>query len=237
MGLSGEQETGAGLTPTFSEDILSLEVCGPEQEHFSVIDVPGIFKNTTPGVTTKTDMTMVKTMVQKYMTNPRSVILAVVPSNVDIATQEILEMAKEADPKGERTLGVLTKPDLVDRGAERDVADLVEGKRHQLRLGWCLLRNPGQLDLSDQALNRHAIETDFFIQKAPWNGLDKDRVGIQALKARLREILAGHIRHEFPKVCLLCVSYSKPRCLANRYKGQIRTQQEIKKTARNLLQV
>lgn len=203
MGLSKTQRSGPGITPTFSEDILSLEVCGPDQEHFSVIDVPGIFKNTTQGLTTKADIEMVKSMVQRYMTNSRSVILAVIPSNVDIATQEILEMAKEADPGGERTLGVLTKPDLVDRGAERDVTDLVEGKRHQLTLGWCLVRNPGQQDLlSDQAMDRHAVETDFFIQKAPWNRLEKDRVGIQPLQARLREILAGHIRHEFPKVCL-----------------------------------
>ena len=65
-------------------------------------------------------------MVYHYMKNPRSVILAVIPANVDIATQEILKMAKKCDAGGERTLGVLTKPDLVDRGAENRVVDLVQ---------------------------------------------------------------------------------------------------------------
>ena len=60
------------------------------------------------------------------MRNPRSVILAVIPANVDIATQEILEMAEELDVKGERTLGVLTKPDLVDKGAEPPVIAIIE---------------------------------------------------------------------------------------------------------------
>ena len=46
---------------------------------------------------------------------------AVVPANVDIATQEIIQMAEDADPHGQRTLGVLTKPDLVDKGAEDKV--------------------------------------------------------------------------------------------------------------------
>ena len=43
------------------------------------------------------------------------------PANVDIATQEIVHMAEEVDPEGKRTLGVLTKPDLVDKGAEDKV--------------------------------------------------------------------------------------------------------------------
>lgn len=112
---------------TFSDDVLKIEICGPKQQHLSVIDVPGIFRNTTEGMTTDSDIEVVRNMVNYYMNNPRSVILAVVPANVDVATQEILKLAQKCDTKGERTLGVLTKPDLVDRGAENRVVDLVEG--------------------------------------------------------------------------------------------------------------
>ena len=113
---------------TFSDDVLKIEICGPKQQHLSVIDVPGIFRNTTAGLTTDADMDVVRNMVNNYMKNPRSVILAVIPANVDIATQEILKMAEKCDTEGQRTLGVLTKPDLVDRGAENSVVDLVEGE-------------------------------------------------------------------------------------------------------------
>ena len=58
--------------------------------------------------------------------------LAVIPANVDIATQEILTMAEDADQDGHRTLRVLTKPDLVDRGAESSVIALVKGESHKL---------------------------------------------------------------------------------------------------------
>lgn len=60
---------------TFSKDVLKIEICGPDQEHLSVIDVPGIFKKTTEGLTTKFDMYMVRNMVFNYMKNPRAVIL------------------------------------------------------------------------------------------------------------------------------------------------------------------
>ena len=90
MGLG--QADSMGNKKTFADDVLKIEICGPDQEHFSVVDVPGIFKKTTPGVTSKTDVTLVRNMVTTYMRNPRSVILAVIPANVDIATQEILEV-------------------------------------------------------------------------------------------------------------------------------------------------
>ncbi len=79
-----------GQKRTFSNDVLRLEIAGPDQEHLTVIDVPGIFKNTTIGLTTKSDIDLVKTTVLGYMENPRSVMLAVIPANVDVATQEII---------------------------------------------------------------------------------------------------------------------------------------------------
>ena len=71
------------------------------------------------------------------MQNPRSIILAIIPANVDIATQEILEMAAELDVDGERTLRVFTKPDLVDKGAESAVIEkkaFFESERPWLRV-------------------------------------------------------------------------------------------------------
>jgi hypothetical protein len=185
---------------TFSEDVLCLEICGPEEQHFSVIDVPGIFRKTTEGMTTKEDQMIVLAMVRRYMANPRSIMLTVVPANVDIATQEILTMAEEVDEEGIRTLGVLTKPDLVDAGAEKPVIELVQGVKHKLELGWYILRNPGQKDIENSSTNRDAIEKSFFRDRAPWNTLDKDRVGVETLRMRLQEILASKIRCEFPKV-------------------------------------
>ena len=204
MGLtdgSDESSDFVGDIPkTFANDVFRIEICGPDQQHLSVIDVPGIFRKTTSGVTTKADMAMVRNMVTSYMENPRSALLAVIPANVDIGTQEILDMAEVCDPEGQRTLGVLTKPDLVDKGAELDVIRILEGKSHQLKLGWCIVRNSGQQHLLDSPDDRHGREKTFFSKEEPWNMVAKDRVGIESLKSRLVDVLAELIRREFPNV-------------------------------------
>jgi hypothetical protein len=63
MGLSSNSNDMV-VKPTFSNDILCLEISGPGQEHLSVIDVPGIFKSTTEGVTTKADIRLVRNVVK-----------------------------------------------------------------------------------------------------------------------------------------------------------------------------
>lgn len=164
-----------------------------------MIDVPGIFKNTTPGRTTKADITMVRNMVLRYMQNPRSIMLTVVPANVDIATQEIIELALEVDPSGERTLRILTKPDLVDIGTENKVIDMIEDQNAGGQLGWVLVRNLGQQQLQDGKVDRDA-EEGLFHQTAPWNRLRAENFGIKALKNRLRDVLSSTVRCEFPSV-------------------------------------
>ncbi|CAH0046282.1 unnamed protein product [Clonostachys solani] len=197
MGVGPSSEPGS---PAFSKDVLVLEIAGPDQEHFSVIDVPGTFKKTTEGQTTTSDIALVFHMVKGYMENPRSVMLTVVPCTSDIANEDVVQLADDLDPYGNRTLGVLTKPDLVDDGAEGGVLNVMNGKSHRLKLGWHLVRNLGQRELKVMPTSRGSLEDKFFKTKAPWNAIDKARVGVAALRIRLQKILTDHIRREFPKV-------------------------------------
>ncbi|KAJ3499735.1 hypothetical protein NLG97_g119 [Lecanicillium saksenae] len=193
MGLRADVSTGNGQV--FSEDVLKIEVQGPQEENLTIIDVPGIFRTTTQG-TTKEDMVTVKNLVKRYIKDARTIILAVLPSNVDIATQEILELAEDYDKNGDRTLGVLTKPDLVlEPSAQSAVCDLVLGKKRPLTLGYFLVRNRGAHSDS------HVLpEPDPELQCAPWRALPRDRVGIPALKEQLGSLLVEITQREFPKL-------------------------------------
>lgn len=193
MGLRTDLSTGSGAV--FSEDVLKVEVRGPQEDYLTIIDVPGIFRATTQG-TTKDDMALVRDMVKGYIKDDRTMILAVLPSNVDIATQEILELAEDYDKHGERTLGVLTKPDLVhEDSAQAAVCDLVQGKKHPLTLGYFLVRNRG----SNSGF-RGQPELDKMFQSKPWADLPKERVGTAALRDQLKSLLGKITRREFPKL-------------------------------------
>ncbi|RMJ28556.1 DYNc [Aspergillus sp. HF37] len=200
LGLSRPDSDETRSKPTFAKDVFRLEICGPDEDHLSVVDVPGIFKLPIPGRTSQKDIGVVRNMILGYRQNPRSIMLTVIPANVDIATQDILEMARETDPEGDRTLGVFTKPDLVDEGTEPKIMELIEGRKPELKLGWSIVRNSGQKELSDKSTDRDTVEADFFREKTPWNSLDKDKFGVAALKIRLQEIQTKHTRREFPKV-------------------------------------
>lgn len=179
----------------FSDDILKIEISGPGKDYLTVIDVPGIFRNVTEGSTTKEDMDLVKSMVTSYIENTRTIILAILPSNVDIATQEILSLASDYDKKGERTIGVLTKPDTVTEASmQTSVCNLVLGKKKPLALGYYLVKNRGPDDFDQVNYDK----LDAIFSRRPWNKLPKERVGIRSLKKALGTLLAQITRKEFP---------------------------------------
>lgn len=186
---------------TFSNDTLKIEICGPGQERFTVIDVSGIFRVASPPLTTDDDVELVRNKVESYNANSRTIVLAVLPSNIDITIQEILKMAEKADPGGVRTIGVLTKPDLVTKATtQQSTRDLVLGKGKQLRLGYCVVKNRSADDAQSSLSDRIAQEKTFFA-RSEWREIDGlKRCGIGALKTRLAALLKDITTNEFPHV-------------------------------------
>ena len=92
----GIPSPGEKLEPgqsTFSSNVLKIELCGPECDNLTIIDIPGIFRTETDGNTTKEDIQTVRDIVTSYIKDERTIILAVIPAPVDIATQEILTVS------------------------------------------------------------------------------------------------------------------------------------------------
>lgn len=114
IGIMPVSEANDPKASVFSKHILKLEVSGPDKPHLTIIDVPGLFHVTGHGsYATEARKTMVDRMVRQQIKNERTIILAVMSCLSDQATERILEYAKVADPSGARTIGVLTKLDLV----------------------------------------------------------------------------------------------------------------------------
>lgn len=126
-------------------------------------------------------------------------ILAVMPCNIDVATQEIITLAEEADPDGIRTMGVLTKADLATERATQDaVIDLVEGRRNVLKLGYYVVKNRSADDNTSTTSDLQSAEQAHFMAPT-WTSI-RNRCGIPALKLRLQEILMDISKRELPNV-------------------------------------
>lgn len=194
MGLTGE---GAKV---FSTDILRIELVSPEQPNLTIVDLPGLFgasdKNQTDA-----DSTIVHKLVTTYMQQRRSIILAVVAADNAFANQPVTKLARDIDPSGTRTLGLLTKPDKVDKGSdtEKYYLDLAQNRNVVLTLGWHVLRNKGFDTLDDTHEQRAEREAAFFRDSA-WSILDPEQLGAENLQKRLREILWNQIRQGLPGV-------------------------------------
>jgi dynamin 1-like protein len=91
-----------------------------------------------------------------------SVILAVSAANVDLANSDSLKLARSVDPQGRRTIGILTKLDLMDAGTH--AFDILTGRVYPLKLGFIGVVNRSQRDIDADKCMADALEseTEFF---------------------------------------------------------------------------
>lgn len=184
----------------FSLDVIKIEINGPNADDLTVIDVPGIFETAIPGLTTESDIDLVKNMVNGYIHDSRTIILAVLPCNGDMINQKTLQLAAEADPQGNRTLAILTKPDLaLEDATKAALCDLVNGERRDLPLGYHVVENLGAGGTSGNMNHRHQHEPSLF-EQAPWNTITFNRLGISTLRVRIKRLSVNLARAEFPAI-------------------------------------
>ncbi|GKZ51961.1 hypothetical protein AbraIFM66951_008798, partial [Aspergillus brasiliensis] len=198
MGIQGANELVDA--PTFAADVLRLEVVGDTGLHLTLVDLPGLISVSE----NEEDLQLVNDLVNSYLENSRTIILAVVPASSDVDTQSIIQRARRFDKDGLRTVGIITKPDLINDGTEGRVAKLANNAdKTKLKLGFFLLKNPRPIDLEKgiTMVERRKMEADFFANQ-PWNklGLDPSRVGIDNLRVFMQDLLDRHIERELPKV-------------------------------------
>ncbi|KAK3312206.1 P-loop containing nucleoside triphosphate hydrolase protein [Apodospora peruviana] len=182
----------------FSKDLLRVEITGPHHPHLTIVDLPGLIHSETKHQAAS-DVELIQEVVQSYMEQPRSIILAVVSAKNDFANQVVLKLARKADPTGSRTLGVITKPDTLTPDSESEglYISLARNQEVEFRLGWHVLMNldseKGQGTLAD----RDAKESEFLSRRV-WAELPLASLGIRKLRDRLSKVLLRQIASELP---------------------------------------
>lgn len=182
----------------FTDDTLRVDISGPDRPHLTIVDLPGLIHSHNKFQSTQ-DIEIVRSLVQRYMTSSRSIILAVVSAKNDYANQIVLKMAREADPHGSRTLGIITKPDTLPAGSESeaDFVSLAKNEDVSFDLGWHVLKNRDYDSRHCSSEQRNQSEA-IFLSQGVWSQLPRMAVGVANLRSRLSKVLLGQIKHELP---------------------------------------
>ena len=114
-----------------SDDPIQLSIYSPNVPDLSLIDLPGYIQ--VSGLDQPPELKQkIADLCDKYI-QPPNVILAISAADVDLANSTALRASRRVDPRGERTIGVVTKMDLVEptRGAS-----ILGDRKYPLRLGY-----------------------------------------------------------------------------------------------------
>ncbi|KAK6068012.1 dynamin family protein [Seiridium cupressi] len=184
----------------FAKDLLRVEISGPDRPHLTIVDLPGLIHSQTKNQSAS-DVGLIQEVVDSYMREPRSIILAVVSAKSDFANQVVLKLARSVDTSGNRTLGVITKPDTLHPGSESEslYVSLARNQEVEFRLGWHVLRNSDSEAGHGTLATRDLKELEFFSQGI-WNELPESILGIDHLRSRLSRVLLKHIMTELPSL-------------------------------------
>ncbi|XP_062982673.1 interferon-induced GTP-binding protein Mx1-like isoform X2 [Elgaria multicarinata webbii] len=196
------QNLMAGEGVGISYELISLEINSPEVPDLTLIDLPGIAR-VAMGNQPQDIGDQIKKMIKKFIDKEETINLVVVPSTVDIATTEALKMAQEVDPDGDRTLGILTKPDLIDKGTEGSVLNIVRNLVIPLKKGYMIVKCRGQQDIQSNTSLASAIQKEkaFFENHKYFSTLLLEKKAtISLLAEKLTTELVRHIYKSLPSL-------------------------------------
>ncbi|KAI5454515.1 vacuolar protein sorting-associated protein 1 [Naganishia albida] len=191
-----EKMTGknAGISP----NPINLRIFSPNVLTLTLVDLPGLTK-VPVGDQPRDIERQIKDMLVKYISKPNAIILAVTAANTDLANSDGLKLARDVDPDGTRTIGVLTKVDLMDQGT--DVVDILAGRIIPLRLGYVPVVNRGQRDIDQSKSIASALENERnFFENHPSYASKAQYCGTPYLARKLNVILMHHIRATLPDI-------------------------------------
>ncbi|XP_065197037.1 dynamin-1-like [Sycon ciliatum] len=194
--IEDETDRMTGSNKGISNNPINLRIYSPNVLDLTLIDLPGLTKVAVGDQPLDIEM-QIRNMIMFYITKPNCLILAVSPANSDLANSDALKLAKEVDPEGLRTIGVITKLDLMDQGT--DARAILENKHLPLRRGYIGIVNRSQKDIDGKKDIKAAAaaERKFFLGHDAYKHL-ADRSGTAYLQKTLNQQLTNHIRETLP---------------------------------------
>ncbi|KAI0464136.1 vacuolar protein sorting-associated protein 1 [Komagataella kurtzmanii] len=193
-----ETDKMTGKNAGISAIPINLRIYSPHVLTLTLVDLPGLTK-VPVGDQPKDIEKQIREMIMKFISKPNAIILSVNAANQDLANSDGLKLAREVDPEGTRTIGVLTKVDLMDKGT--DVIDILAGRVIPLRYGYVPVINRGQRDIEQNKTIKDALQNEkqFFENHASYAS-KSHYCGTPFLAKKLNSILLHHIKTTLPEI-------------------------------------
>ncbi|CAH1434635.1 unnamed protein product [Lactuca virosa] len=199
--IEDETERLTGKSKAISNRPIHLSIYSPNVVNLTLIDLPGLTKVAVEG---QPDSIVedIEMMVRSYVDKPNCIILAISPANQDIATSDAIKLAREVDPSGDRTFGVVTKLDLMDAGT--NCLDVLEGRSYKLQHPWVGIVNRSQADINKNVdmMAARRKEQEYF-ESSPDYGHLAHKMGSVYLAKLLSRHLESVIRQKIPSIVAL----------------------------------
>jgi hypothetical protein len=169
-----------------SNEPIDLRIYSPSVPDLTLIDLPGYVQISSLDQP-ETLKEKIAALCDKYIREP-NIILAVCAADVDLANSPALRASRKVDPLGLRTIGVITKMDLVP---PNQGADILAGNRYPLHLGYVGVVAKSSAKTSQPMASRdQRDEIDFFASNRAFFGTPSSlMVGTDTLRRRLMEVL------------------------------------------------
>uniref|UniRef100_A0A0D6QX57 Dynamin-type G domain-containing protein n=1 Tax=Araucaria cunninghamii TaxID=56994 RepID=A0A0D6QX57_ARACU len=196
--IADETDRVTGRTKQISTVPIHLSIYSPNVVNLTLIDLPGLTKVAVEGQPDSI-VADIENMVRSYIEKPNSLILAISPANQDLATSDAIKISREVDPKGERTFGVLTKVDLMDKGT--NAVDILEGRQYRLQFPWIGVVNRSQADINKNVdmIAARRREREYFANSPDYKHL-AHRMGSEHLGKMLSKHLETVIKSRIPSL-------------------------------------
>ncbi|KAL4444748.1 hypothetical protein ABPG74_015956 [Tetrahymena malaccensis] len=191
----------AGKRKKIINDPIILTIFSNDVIDLTIIDLPGITRIPLKDSDQSEDIERVtKDMALSYIKDERTIILCVIPGNQDIANSDGLQLAREVDREGNRTIGVITKLDIMDAGT--DARKMIMGLEIPLKLGYVGVKGRSQKDINDNKRVSKALDEEkaFFAADKVYSTMDPKFLGTKALTNKLSSVLFYHIRNILPSI-------------------------------------
>lgn len=188
--------TNCGSSRGIVDKPIYLELYMENTLNLVLVDLPGLTK--IPVGDQPSDIEQqVLNIAKKYIKQDNTIILCVIPANADIATCESLKVAKELDNEYDRTIGVLTKIDLMDRGT--DCSDILNNLHPKLKKGYIGVINRSQQDIINNISINEALnaETSWFSNHSVYKEYGC-KIGSRYLLSQLGMIFNERLASELP---------------------------------------